>query len=414
MQIMTKEQRTTLSLLLPNAVPTTDMIVPRGNLPMQLYAEIQSSDAAKLLVAGQRGMGKTTELLRLADLLNDSDFLPVFLQFGAQGSITQSGLLLAMAQELFKHPKSKLDSSSLKSLIEWYDCEEVTSFVEEGVEGEAGVGGDLIIARAKGKLQHQTKTKTARKRKTSRDVRSLLTRFNSLVEKARRGSKKRIVFIVDDIDKVQDASSIENTFIHAAHFMGQIDCPCIFTVPITYATSSYLRIAALPYTGIHRVPAVALFDQSGKPREEAFQFMRKVFQLRMPYNPLEEHLLRKVFELSGGVLIDAMRMLRGICKSKILDPSLTVDDALVEKNFQYLVDDYKFAFDRPLLWKKLSILCKASNKQSMMTDDSLLELLYKMIVIEYWDQMLWFDLHPAARRLYEQNAALIDEAIQTR
>jgi len=348
----------------------------------------------------------------LTEYLRHSEFLPVFLQFGAQPSITQAGLVESMAQALYLHPASKLDEKSYRHLQDWFCLEETSNVIEEGHKGEAGIGGEYVVVSAKKKILRKSLKKTKKTRELVRDARELLNRFNDLIHRARKSSEKRVVFIVDDIDKVQDASSIENTFIHASHLVGQIDCPCIFTVPITYATSSYLRIATLPYTGIYRVPAVELMDSKGTRNESAFDFMRKVFHLRMPFNPIPGALLDKVLEYSGGVLIDAMRMLRGICKRAILDGVTTIDEGVVEEEFQRLVDDYKFVFDKPLLWQKLSAMCKAANKQAIMTDDALAELLYKMIVIEYWEKRLWFDLHPAARKLYEQNAQVIDGALR--
>ena len=140
--------------------------------------------------------------------------------------------------------------------------------------------------------------------------------------------------------------------------------------------------------------------------------MRKVFQLRMPFQPIPSILLDKVLVNSGGVLIDAMRMLRGICKRAVLEPGLIIDDDVIEEEFQRLVDDYKFVFDKPVLWRKLAFMCKATDKQIIMTDDTLPELLYKMIVIEYWDKKLWFDLHPAARKLYAQCDQVIEQALR--
>jgi hypothetical protein len=283
---------------------------------------------------------------------------------------------------------------------------------EEGTEGSASVGGDFFLLKAQGGVKSKKGKASKKSRRVVRDVKDLLARFNSLIERSKNNSKKRIVFIIDDIDKVQDATSIENTFIHAAHLIGQIACPCIFTVPITYTTSSFLRIAALPYTSIHRVPAVELVDKNGKRNEKAFDFMRRVLKLRMPFNPLTDDLLDRVLLNSGGVLIDAMRMLRGVCKAKVIDQAQPVDESLVDSEFQRLIDDYKFVFDRPTLWRKLSNLCRAADKQVIMTDDSLPELLYKMIVIEYRDKQHWFDLHPAARMLYSQNAKLIDDNVR--
>ena len=411
---MTGEQKKTLGLLLPSAVPDSSLIVPRGKLPEQLQAEILPSDTTKILVAGQRGMGKTTELRRLTELLEDSAFLPIFLQFGAQPCITHAALLGSMAEALLLNPSSKLDVKSFKHFQDWYLLEKITSIEEEDSEGHASIGGNYIVLSAKGQIHRKSSRKTTRRKTVIKDTRELMTRFNNLVQKVRAATGKRVVFVVDDIDKVQDASSIENTFIHASHFISQIDCPCIFTVPITYATSSYLRIAALPYTGIYRVPAVELFDPKGQKNETAFEFMRKVFKLRMPFNPIGSHLFDKVLECSGGVLIDAMRMMRCICKRVILEPELVVDEAIVEEEFQRLIDDYQFVFDKPSLWQKLSAMCTAGDKQAIMTDDALPELLYKMIVIEYWDKKLWFDLHPAARKLYQQNANVIDNVLRPR
>jgi hypothetical protein len=239
----------------------------------------------------------------------------------------------------------------------------------------------------------------------------LVIRFNELLEKAQKKCKKTIAFIIDDIDKVQDPSSIEGTFIHSAQLISGIECPCVFTVPITYATSTYLRIATLPYNAIYRMPAVPLYTHDGKENEEAFVFMRKVFLRRMTFNPLSAAQLDRVLAYSGGVLVDAMRMLRGVCKQAILDGVDSVNDDVIEQYFQFLVDDYKYVFDTAQLWKKLAQFCNSPGSDVYMTDESIPDLLYKMIIIEYRNPRMWFNLHPAARRLYEQNQAAIDKRV---
>ena len=81
---MTDDQKKTLCLLLPNVVPDSRLIVPRGKLPEQLQAEILPSDTTKILVAGQRGMGKTTELRRL------TGFLQILVSFRFFSSLERS------------------------------------------------------------------------------------------------------------------------------------------------------------------------------------------------------------------------------------------------------------------------------------------------------------------------------------
>lgn len=408
---MTENQKRTLAMLLPNYAADAKLIVPRGKLPEQMHAEIESSENVKFLLAGQRGMGKTTELKRLVQLLEGTQILPVFVQFASQAEITHVMLIEAIASKLIGSIEDGLSrkiAKSYQNFQSWFSEVEELIDSEEGSEGVAKLGGKLPILEAKTGISHKRIKRTVRKTKVKKDIGGLLEAFNSLINEIRKATSRRPVFIVDDIDKVQNLSSIENTFIHSSHLINGIDAPCIFTVPITYATSSLLRIASLPYSNICRVPAVELYDEDNQKNEPAFAFLKQVFELRMPFNPIPDEMLIMILKYSGGVLVDAMRMVRGICKRCILDPTLKVSPATVEEEFQQLVDDYQFVFDNIVYWEKLAEFSKATDKAVIKTDDLLPELLYKMIVIEYREKKLWFDLHPAARRLYEQNSMVID------
>lgn len=409
---MTEDQKRTLSMLSPITAPIPGLIVPRTNLPEQLQAEIIPADPVKLFVAGQRGMGKTTELRRFVDLLEDSEFLPIFLQFGSQQRIDHASLIRLMARALQAERGSDVDSRLFEKIDGWYAEEEATSSSEEGTEGKALVGGKFVVIEASGGVRTKRTKSTKKTSRAEKSISDLIERFNNCLEKVERSAKRRVVFVVDDIDKVQDAGSINSTFIHASHIIGAINCPCIFTVPITYATSNFVRIAGLPYNGIHRVPAVDLFDDKKARNKSAQEFMKRVFSLRMPYNPIPDELLERVLDHSGGVLIDAMRMLRGICKRTIMAPTLTVDDALVEEEFQLLVDDYQFVIDSRPLWQAVADMAKSQARKTLVADGLLPDLLYKMIFIEYRNKKAWFELHPAARRLYEQNREFFEAVKQ--
>lgn len=406
---MEAAQKQTLSMLMPNFSAAQDLIVPHGKLAETLKADIESADSGKFLVAGQRGMGKTTELRRLSALL-EGDHLSIFVQFGSQEAITHPLLLQAMAVGLLNHLPRSLSARVVTRFQDWFAKEEESRVSEEGSEGSASIGGKVLVLKAEKGIRHKDKasvTKTSTKSKTLSD---LVGRFNDLLQEGNKVAKLPLVFIVDDIDKIQDPASIEDTFIHASHIINSIAAPCVFTVPITAATSSLVRMASLAYADVYRVPAVDVLLDNGSPNERAIGFIIEVLKRRMPYNPIPEGTLRQIVLYSGGVLIDAMRLARGLCKSKILDADFPVDPVALEGEFQKLVDAYKFVFDRHLLWEKLALICKADDKRVIMTDDALPELLYKMIAIEYPGETLWFDLHPAARRLYEQNADVIAKA----
>lgn len=409
---MTKEQRETLARLIPNSPAERGLIVHRGSLPEELRAFIVPSDTVKLLVAGQRGMGKTTELRRLAEMLAadpEEDFIAVFSQFGAQDNITDAALLRHMVRALAAHEEANVPKGLLETFEGWYADETISNSIEEGGEGQAGLGGEFVFFKAQAGVKHARSRKQTKKQTVLKSKLDLLKLFNEMIDKTAKKTKKRVVFVIDDIDKVQNEESIHSTFVQSAQLISDIACPCVFTIPLTYATSEYVRMA-LPYHRIHRVAALDLLNQDGSRNEEAFSFMREVFKRRMSFNPLSCEQMDKVLLYSGGVLVDAMRMLGTICSRIIASGTSGADDDVVEEAFQQLVDDFMVVFDNADLWLKLAMFCEADDKRLFNIEPSKLDLLSRMVLIEYRNKYVWFDLHPAARRLYEQNRSVIKES----
>ncbi|MGA2352361.1 MAG: hypothetical protein ABSF70_18140 [Terracidiphilus sp.] len=363
--------------------------------------DVESANVVKILVAGQRGMGKTTELRRFESMLDAMNgFQPVFLQFGAQERINDETLIYTMAQALLI--KSNLKVGKGDPLWNWFDTEESVSSYSESRGGSVSVGGNLPLIGAKGSIQTGRDTKRTKTHKVIKNKPELLDAFNRIIQKAKEKNGAQIVFIVDDIDKIQDTVSVEGTFVSSAHTLGLIDAPCVFTVPYTYATSSFNRLASLPYTSIHRVPAVAINSRSGLQQLDNCEFMSQVLKRRLTVNPFSDEEIQRIIDYSGGVIVDALRLARGVLKQIVLGDEHKVAE-LIEDEFQKIADEYRYQFDKPILWRKLQKFCEAVDPALFLTDETTLDLVCKMIVIEYRDRTTWHSVHPAVRRLYEQN-----------
>ena len=216
---MTDDQKHTLSMLSPITALSPNLIIPRTNIPEQIYTEIAPAEPVKLFVSGQRGMGKTTELRRFVDMLEGSEFTPIFLQFGSQEQIGHPALIRLMADGLRAELEAVVDDRSFAKLNEWFSSEESSRITEKGVDGTAGIGGSYFVASAKGTIKHSRPTTVKQTTKTESSIRDLVNRFNEVVEKAEKKGGTRLVFVVDDIDKVQDVESVNATFIHSSQFI---------------------------------------------------------------------------------------------------------------------------------------------------------------------------------------------------
>lgn len=402
---MNAAEKETLANLLPSSKFDSSLVVSRGSLPENLLADVESANVVKMLVAGQRGMGKTTELRRFESMLKaNGAFQPIFVQFGAQERINDEVLIYIMAEALLIASAVKVPKND--PLWAWFETEESVSSYTESLGGAATIGGNVPGFGAKGRAETKRDTKRTTTRKVIKNKSDLLIAFNNLLNRAKEKTGRQIVFIVDDIDKIQDTSSVEGTFVSSAHTLGLIDAPCVFTVPYTYATSSFNRLASLPYTNIQRVPAVAVRSQGGDKQPENIEFMSQVLRRRLKINPFQDEQLLRIIDYSGGVIVDALRLARGVLKQVLLDPQANVDD-LIEDEFQKIADEYRYQLDQPILWQKLQKFCESTDPGVFLADEITLDLVCKMIVIEYRDRATWLNVHPAVRRLYEQNKTVL-------
>ncbi len=100
-----------------------------------------------------------------------------------------------MTRALAKHEEVTIPKNIFDAFESWYADEQLSSTIEEGDEGQAGLGGDLVFFKAKTAIKHartkkQTKTQTIVKSKVE-----LVALFNDLIGRIRRKTKKRVVFV---------------------------------------------------------------------------------------------------------------------------------------------------------------------------------------------------------------------------
>src|SRR5262249_19966020 len=155
---------------------------------------------------------KTTELKRLLALFDKKETLGVFVQFGAQESISHPMLVGTMAARLMSELEapSEMTNRAFESLRSWFYKEEHSILTQEDKKGSAEVGGKIPMLKASKGVAHATQKVTKRTRETNRDLETLIERFNLLINSVRKHSGRRLVFVVDDIDKIQNMDSIQS------------------------------------------------------------------------------------------------------------------------------------------------------------------------------------------------------------
>ena len=118
-----------------------------------------------------------------------------------------------MKKALQAEQGSAVHGRVFERVSEWYSVEETVVLSKEGSEGKASIGGKVIIAEASGGIVSKKMKSSKKTAGADRTIAALVDRFNSCIQEVEKASERRLVFVVDDIDQVQEASSVNSTLI---------------------------------------------------------------------------------------------------------------------------------------------------------------------------------------------------------
>lgn len=276
------------------------------------------------LLTGHRGVGKTTELHRVAALLRSDDgdqrFFVSFLQ-GEKwldlGDVSGEEIAFQMVRQLVSDLKAEgmqvptdfggAFSERLKQFLKRLDPTVEADF--SWLKVSLGLREMPSLSDHRGALRELLQG----------NLPSLFDDLNSdLLPAAREFLRTHeyvgIVLVVDDLDKVplrerQDAeTSHVQLFINEAPILQALACDVLLTVPIELAYSDRQRALVERYGGqLLTLPAIAVRDRNRATRQDALDQLRQIFVSRcdaagVPPDAVFEHddLLVEVLHSTGG------------------------------------------------------------------------------------------------------------------
>jgi len=395
------------------------------NLPRQYARTLRLSDPLKPEVkvfAGHRGVGKSSELLRLkrmlenpgsgegrpfqvvfADVsraldLNDLDFpdLLVFLAGEAQEQLRQADI-----------PGFSITSSRLRTL--W---DELSTTL--GTEVTLGRHVTIPYAPLAVELKNRPNARADLRAAIEKQSTSLLEAVNDLLRlanvKLRESGKEGLVLLVDGLDKLvrRDLTGGGNTherlFIHRSEQLASLATHVVYTVPISLIYSP--QFTQLEQTFGERnapVPMIRLRgDDRSAPRPETLGMrkMREILEARCKYAGVE---LKDLFdapatcthlcEMTGGHPRRLMMFLQAAASG--------VDDLpITRKAVDRAIRSYANSLLRSIPDEFWEPLRKFETPQtSIPTDVMHREMLLLLYVFEYMNGEPWYEVNPVIRTL---------------
>ncbi|MBW4514888.1 MAG: ATP-binding protein [Timaviella obliquedivisa GSE-PSE-MK23-08B] len=372
------------------------------------------------LYSGHTGGGKSTELLRLKQFLEDNQYRVVYFAVDDEDlepEDTEYGdVLIACARQLIKElkPAKPDEKTTMGRLQTWSDklwrSLHDLGLTELSLEEFAYETPDLGL----GKLSTTIKTNTAKRQQIRRQVEldadSLIDILNQLIRDALNGEPSdRLVLIADNLDRVVEKfdpdsrrSNYEQIFVTHSDDLKALDCHLIYTVPISLVYLSHAMAMADRYKPVEVLPMVMVKTPDGQPCPKGIEVMKDIIQRR--FRAADQSLdLVDVFEemtaveqlclMSGGHVRNLMTLMKETLQHT---ETLPIRNRAVKRALSGLRDTYRRTIDEP----DWVLLARVHLDKIIINNDEHRKLLFQRCILEYWclneeeEEVKWHDIHP--------------------
>ena len=383
-----------------------DYFVEREQSPLVelkiLLTDIESPQ--KVLFSGHRGSGKSTELGKLSLDLADEFYIVHYSIKSILNlfDLTYVDVLLSLGLELFRRATADrlgIKESVFQNVLDFQ--KEITKEVEMGVSAQPGVQAELnlYVVKLSSKLGAEARTREIIREKVSPRLSDLLENIDFVAREVERVTRKRLLFIVEDLDKTDLAKSKSLFYDYASSLLAPA-VSIIYTFPIALRhDNAFIQIENY-FINSYVLPNIKTCHRNGIEDPQGRSCLQDILTLRVADSLFEAGVLSQLAQYSGGIPRELISLARLAClealktKASIIIPA-SVDRAILRKRMDYQV---------LLSQEQLQLLAKIYQTKKVDNDEPFRQLLHNLSALEYRNDIgVWYDVHPLV-------AALLPEA----
>jgi DNA polymerase III delta prime subunit len=403
-----------------------------GEHPRKALARVlKNSKGSKnhLLLIGNRGCGKSTELHFLQKELGD---VMLILNLKLSLSLDLSNLhyvelFILLMEQLFEvAKKEKLDirPELLAKIKDWVKSiqtedltySEATNEAEMGAETKIGLPYLSLVkffAKFRSSLKASSSFKTIITNKVEPKLSDLIQHCNFLIleirnELKRTTLKSDIVVFVEDLDKV-GLEKAKEIFINHSSQLNELQCNVVYSFPISLHFSPSWNIVLNSFDGHWMLPMIKVNNKDGSRFEPGINAMRDIVHSRMDEGLFEEpQLLNEMIHFSGGCLRDLFGLIYSAADYALDEDRQLISRQDVHRSFSSLKKDYAANLSESYLDNDTVVLVEeyvrvlvdlCGNPKKFVNDTrAALQLRHNLCILTYNGEG-WVDVHPAVKEI---------------
>jgi hypothetical protein len=385
----------------------------------------------KMLFAGHKGCGKTTELVRLQrDIQHDF----VILNFSAVQeldilNINYIELFIVAMSKLFEfaasEPRITVEPKYIESVRNWLATNEIEEINQQymGMDLTAGAkaGADLpFLASFFAKFTASAKTssslKEVLKKKVEPKLSDLIFHCNNLIHQIKgqlsKIGKKGLLIIFEDLDKADLQKGEDIFYVHSAQ-LAQLNCHCIFTFPIALLYNIRFGNIKTSYSEDFVLPMIKVQDRNGDEYSDGIDVMTRITAQRMDLSLFDDpDILKQMILFSGGCLWDLFQLVKDAAdyaldfdREKINRDDFDAARKILKRDYEFTIaedSDREITVDQ---YFDALQACATDPKKKPESTEVILDLRNNRTVLSYNDEY-WSDVHPAVREILEEKGLI--------
>ena len=354
-----------------------------------------------VLFSGQAGSGKTTELHNLKlQLEQDSDFLVIMLSPFRNEIHTKKMeyvdiLLVLFSEFLFYIPQEiKLSKTMVKELtylLHDLNNDKDIQFSDDNSQGIARGFLDLISL----KLNKSEESRQDFRMRSENMISRMLSLFDNILEIIENTIKKKIIIMVDNLEKNVDESLI-NFLTNHEELIRRRNCSFIFTVNSYFSFNQDIPLMYRSYD-LHYLPFFTIRNKDDSINYDQVHMMKDIVHKRISSIVIDDQPLELAIMYSGGSISELFRILKKAKNKANTSNELKISTECIKKAFydirQTLPGITSFEF------KKLREIHKIKELHvGEMRYEQLKKYLHNCVVLTYRNvdsnYADWYDLNP--------------------
>jgi class 3 adenylate cyclase len=367
---------------------------------LRIYLQRESS-YARFLFTGHRGAGKGTELYRLNKELSDVFCL---VHFSVRDKLEVSDLdyrdvifaigmgIIEVAQktETVSIPKKMLEPI-INFFADIYEEKEFKAKFDTALEVKPTL---FNILTGYARYGTERSTRATMRKQISGSLRSLINAIDDLARHIERAIGKKILVIIEDLDKTDPEKARELFFEHGQS-LTSIPVHLIYTFPVALRHSqNFTQITA--YFENFDLPNIKTHLRDDTPAA-SLQTLQEIITRRVAINLFEADALEELVKYSGGLVRSLISLANDACLQAILKSRAKVNLSDVTAAVQRARADYSrfLTFEQK---DRLREIHKDKASNNSLEDQA---LLYSLSVLEYRndDPEPWYDVHAIVQDL---------------